>query len=531
MSSSGLPLFPHRYCFIGMTMGDLLNANASQTIDDLAGKLIVAELYPVLMIAIEALAPKEAVSQLLAVLSQIKIDWISVGRSEVDGLAQSPTYLFHTDAPTGAPVVYVRERCHLFLDCQQNTLRSRAEGKSPTVVNVSAFSAEEFKKSVLDPEWHHGSLSHIAELDAAEFEVLPIGQKPILQSIEKEDLIKVTRAKARKLGRYVRIAPWSVLGLHALATILAAWKVSFHVHGLMAQVLVCAEIVLIVDAIYFWLRLRISEPSQRWTSVRCSAELLKSMEATLNLKGNQDFIPEAVRATLPKLLDVLRTRFWSVYREHKIAVSQNDFAKAFLKNRIQYQLKYYVVDYCKSVTFTFFITTLLILSWAALLYVLLDTVSLLGNAHDLSEYYYFWPLVLPVFSGLLIALPNVLDLNRRKTTYYRMALGLEDLTQQICDSFPAAETERIFHEAVSDFGSPHRYIPKLRCIKIALGVWFGRNDPSAQDDPSISPASGAQPTNIANGWELLEYYVAETNLLTFSEMIEYRGFVANVETS
>lgn len=243
--------------------------------------------------------------------------------------------------------------------------------------------------------------------------------------------LKVDRA-ATQSAPHLRKLISSTVGLHVLATALAAATVTFNLHhvGMPWSKLVC-----LLGALGIAVVVRHHYHQHNWVRSRLAAEITRSALASWGL-------PRAVRLfddfdwvglePLRRSLDVLHRR-----SAKRCPAAFGDFKERYLRDRIDAQLAYFARQERKAVPqlarlrLSFTCASVLAIVFTALYAAHSVLPHSVAPGWVKSWIFGFGPIVLPVLAAGFISLISINDLHRRVARYKEMRVRLEHARKEL----------------------------------------------------------------------------------------------------
>ena len=249
--------------------------------------------------------------------------------------------------------------------------------------------------------------------------------------------------------------------LHVAATALATAALAFGWHW---GWLPWGKLLLLLGALGVAIIVRNQRTHHHWTRCRLAAEITRSALAIWGLPRATRLFADfdwAGVEPLRRSLDVLHRR---AARETK--ADFDTFRQHYLTNRVDDQLAYFTRQEARSIPLLaklrmgFAISSVAAIVFTAL-YALNVTFGWPELPHVVVEaFFYFSPIVLPVFAAAFISLISINDLHRRVARYREMCIRLETARKEIAHSQTwagleraIAKTERVLLQEVFEWNS------------------------------------------------------------------------------
>ena len=237
--------------------------------------------------------------------------------------------------------------------------------------------------------------------------------------------LKVDHAATNGAPHFRRLITGTV-GLHVMATALAAATLAFHLHH---PALPWGKLACLLGALGVALVVRHHRHQHDWVRSRLAAEITRSALATWGL-------PRAVRLfddfdwaglePLRRSLDVLQRRSAKAR-----PIGFDEFKQQYLHERMDGQLAYFAKQESRAVPllarlrFGFTVSSILAIVFTAI-YAAHSTLSEPVAPHWMEAWVFgFGPIVLPVLAAGFISLISINDLHRRVARYKEMHIRLE----------------------------------------------------------------------------------------------------------
>lgn len=237
--------------------------------------------------------------------------------------------------------------------------------------------------------------------------------------------LKVDHAATHGAPHFRRLITGTV-GLHVLATALAAATLAFHLHH---PAMPWGKLACLLGALGIALVVRHHHHQHNWVRSRLAAEITRSALATWGL-------PRAVRLfddfdwaglePLRRSLDVLQRR-----SARAQPAAFDEFKQRYLRERMDGQLAYFARQESKAVPqlarlrLGFTIASILAIVFTAVYAAHSMLADPLAPAWVESWIFGFGPIVLPVLAAGFISLISINDLHRRVARYKEMRVRLE----------------------------------------------------------------------------------------------------------
>jgi hypothetical protein len=251
------------------------------------------------------------------------------------------------------------------------------------------------------------------------------------------------------------------VGLHVLATLIAAAALSFDLHF---TVIPWLKLLCLAGALGVAVILRQHHHSQHnWVRCRLAAEFCRSGLATWGLPRAAPLFEDLdlpIMRGLTRSLGILHTRSAGAQ-----PVSMEEFRRIYLEKRIDDQLKYYrrqearAVPLLRRLRLGFWVATLLAMT-CTLAYAVCHTAHLIVPPALETSLFYFLPIALPVIAASFISLISINDLQRRVARFREMQLNLSNSRQRVmfCQTWNSLEkivsrTERAILQEVLEWHS------------------------------------------------------------------------------
>lgn len=306
------------------------------------------------------------------------------------------------------------------------------------------------------------------------------------------------RRLAYALGPQHRHSNAWVLVLHALASLFGVLGLVFDArlsHGAHLG-LGALEFLLVGTGVGLTVWIKRTHLHARWVETRYLAEIVRSLVATERCPARADFIP----AVAWEVYATLRLPLTTFFGRHRPPAQKQPlaFAGNYLAGRIRHQLDHHKAKrreaQCQHalVQWSFAVCTIVILLGTGAAFALTALHQDLPAAWFAQLFLRFAPVYLPLVSAALLVVPNLNDLNRRRTTYREVVEKLAAL---------ARETEAL----IADLQRPEPPVAD------GAAVW---------SDPALADAFARN---------RLRALVQETERVLLTEVVEFQSFCKHAE--
>ena len=265
---------------------------------------------------------------------------------------------------------------------------------------------------------------NLAQLNALPAVPLPVEDDPTRRRV-LEFHLKADHAATHRAPHFRRLITGTV-GLHVMATALAAATLAFHLHH---PVMPWGKLACLLGALLVALVVQHYRHQNDWVRNRLAAEITRSALATWGL-------PRAVRLfddfdwaglePLRRSLDILQRR-----SAKSRPAAFDEFKQRYLRDRIGGQLAYFARQEARAVPLLgrlrsgFTISSVLAIVFTAAYAVHSLLPEPLAPGWVESGIFGFGPIVLPVLAAGFISLISIYDLHRRVARYKEMRIRLE----------------------------------------------------------------------------------------------------------